>query len=129
MRQHGSVSLWIGWAASENTLDDYVRETYPPGDDGPISAFARDFNIRFYDEGFREAEFIPDAVSSLRELLAGFSYAEVIAPRLASLHARSLPSDASAVVLLYNFEYAGDVREHRSSSVHVRYMGATRYDR
>ena len=126
MQQKGSVSLWVGRADSGQALDDYVEETHPP-EGGYLSSFARDFRIRYYDEDFREAEVLVEPASGIRQMLDGFSYAEIVGPRFEQHYGKPLPCGLNAVVLIYNFSYGVEVEEARTPLLRLHFVGVSSY--
>src|SRR5262245_48363957 len=52
------VSVWVGQFASEEAVDAYTAEQYDEDrDDEPISPFAADIGLKFYDHDFMEVHF------------------------------------------------------------------------
>jgi hypothetical protein len=49
--------FWLARFPDRTKLDDYLRETIPYPEDGPISRFAADQHQKFYDHDFVFAEF------------------------------------------------------------------------
>src|SRR5215831_20431985 len=105
MEEEGVVSLWIGTAASEPSLDALVMTSYSDDGDFLGSEFSRAFEIAFYDEGTLEAECRGTSTRHIGELLKGASYDDVIIPRFATVGA--LDRDANCAILLYNYRHAG----------------------
>jgi hypothetical protein len=124
MREEGAVSLWVGQADSEESLDAYLLTRY--SDDGDLipSPFARDFSTGYYDEDFREAQYYESPSRSILELLRGFSYDDVIIPKFVQLLGELLAEEVNAVVCLYNFRHEGSVEPATGGAVRLRYMGA-----
>ena len=127
-RRDKHVSLWVGRADSASSLDAYLKVGFSEDGDLIPSTFAKDFGIKSYDEDFREARFYDVPSRSLRELLTGFSYDNLIIPKFIELCGSSLAADANAVILLYNFEYNEGRQESPESSVKMRYLGAITID-
>jgi hypothetical protein len=126
MQEEGLVSLWVGRAESADALDAYVQEAYT--DDGDFaSAFATDFGIEYYDEDFREAHYHVRSSRSVRDLLKGHSYEEVIIPRFVDSVGESSPEDVNAVILLYNFKHDSGVRMHDGGAVKMQFLGTVAY--
>jgi len=124
MQEEGVVSLWIGQADSSDALDAYMQTGYSDDGDFIPSPFAKDFGIRYYDEDFREAQHYEKPSRSVRELLRGYSYDDVVIPKFVQLLGESFPEEVNAVVMLYNFKHDGNVQANTGGAVKLRYMGA-----
>jgi hypothetical protein len=127
-RRDKYVSLWVGQADSAASLDEYLKVEFSEDGDVIPSVFAKEFVIKSYDEDFREARVWDVPSCSLRDLLTGFSYDDIIIPKFTKLCGPSLASDANTVIVLYNFEYAEGRQEGIGSSVKVRYLGTVKLD-
>lgn len=98
MEEENKVSVWIGNFNSVAEFKKYVEEAYD--DDGEMtSPFLTDFEIDYYDEDLKEAEFSTDA--NKKELLEGFSYSENF---ISQIPAEAL-ENSNSYLFLYNFEY------------------------
>jgi len=76
------VSVWVGSFESRSDLDAYLHPFYSPGpetDDLPLSAFAADIGLPWYDEDFLEADCCPAPIGTLASALDGFSYSSSFA--------------------------------------------------
>ncbi|MED0714267.1 immunity 22 family protein [Aeribacillus composti] len=65
----------------------------------------------YYNEDFRKVEFYDEPSNDLRVLLEGFSYDEEIIPKFIEFCGDRLNQEANSVLLLYNFQYNGNVNE------------------
>lgn len=128
MREDRVVSLWVGQANSPDALDQYLQTGYTEDGDFIPSQFARDFGIRFYDEDFREAQYFEAPSQSVQSVLKGFSYDDVIVPRFTHLCGELFSEPVNAVLLLYNFEYKGEVDANAGGAVSMRYVGSVTMD-
>lgn len=127
MEKEGFVSLWVGNVQSSEELDRLLAVSYSDEGDFIPSIFAKHFNIRRYDDAVREAEYYEEASDDLNQLLEGFSYDEEIIPKFTSLVQEGLTNDFNAIVLLYNFEYTGEIVEATIQSNYFRFLGAVEY--
>ncbi|PWK14251.1 immunity 22 family protein [Tumebacillus permanentifrigoris] len=127
MQKEGFVSLWVGNIKTSEELDNLLRISYTEDGDLIQSIFASKFHIERYDDAFREAELYDDTDNSLSRLLEGFSYDDVIVPKFASLLGEQLNKRYNAAILLYNFQYNGDVKEATVGSSHVEFLATTEY--
>jgi hypothetical protein len=124
MQEEGVVSLWVGHVNSEEALDAYLLTRYSEDGDLIPSPFARDFRTGYYDEDFREAQYYESPSRSIRELLRGFSYDDVIIPKFVQLFGELLAEEVNAVVCLYNFRHEGGVEPATGGAARLQYMGA-----
>jgi hypothetical protein len=127
MEKEGFVSLWIGNVQSSEELDRLLAVSYSDEGDFIPSIFAKHFNIRRYDDAVREAEYYEEASDDLNQLLEGFSYDDEIVPRFTALVQEGLANDFNAIVLLYNFEYTGEILEATIQSNYFGFLGAVEY--
>jgi hypothetical protein len=111
MEKEGFVSLFIGNSKSYKDLRNYILNSYTEDGDLLSSEFEKDFNIDYYNEDFREVEYYDEPSNDLRVLLEGFSYDEEIIPKFIELCGERLNQEANSVILLYDFQYNGNVNE------------------
>jgi hypothetical protein len=127
MEKEGFVSLWVGNVQSLEELDRLLAVSYSDEGDFIPSIFAKHFNIRRYDDAVREAEYYEEASDDLTQLLEGFSYDDEIVPRFTALVQEGLANDFNAIVLLYNFEYTGEIVQATIQSNYFGFLGAVEY--
>lgn len=119
----GVMSVWIGRFTSADAFERYLEELYDD-DEAPLSAFAADTQLGFYDHDFLEAEYYgPDDVdveTMLRPLSFSRSFLEAVVSR-----ASELAMSGNAVLLLFDHDYTlpPDVN---SKTVH--FVGTFPYD-
>lgn len=123
MEKEGFVSLFIGHSNSYDELQNYILVSYSEDGDAIPSQFEKDFNIDYHDEDFREVEFYDEPSDDLRVLLEGFSYDEEIIPKIIEICGERLNQEANSVILLYNFQYHGNVNEANQ----FRFLGTIQY--
>ncbi|MED0703749.1 immunity 22 family protein [Aeribacillus composti] len=124
MEKEGFVSLFIGNSKSyKDLLQNYILNSYTEDGDLLPSEFEKDFNIDYYNEDFREVEFYDEPSNDLRVLLEGFSYDEEILPKFIELCGERLNQEANSVILLYNFQYNGNINEKNQ----FRFLGTVQY--
>ena len=123
MEKEGFVSLFIGNSKSYKDLQNYILNSYTEDGDLLPSEFEKDFNIDYYNEDFRKVEFYDEPSNDLRVLLEGFSYDEEIIPKFIELCGERLNQEANSVILLYNFQYNGNVNEKNQ----FRFLGTVQY--
>lgn len=132
MQRKGYVSLWFGDVDCSGALEDFLKTTYTEDGDLIPSRFMDTYQISRYDEGFREAEYFERHLSSVRDLLSGFSYDEQIIPRFISIVGENAPFPVNAVLLLYNFYVDRDITQHQPSpkanGVDMQFIGCVEYE-
>ncbi len=127
MQKEGFVSLWLGKINSSEELDNLLEITYTEDGDFIPSIFAWSFDIERYDDAVREAEFYDDDDNLLGRLLEGFSYDEVIIPKITSLCGEQLQSNYNAVILLYNFKYEGNKMKTTINTSNLEFLSVVEY--
>jgi len=121
------VSIWVGSFESRSDLDAYLHPFYSPGpdtDDLPLSAFAADVGLPWYDEDFLEADRFLTPIGDLAAELEGFSYSSSFAAAVATAVHGAAPFNT--FVLLYGYDHsccAGPPNPTR-----VRFLGTYPYD-
>jgi hypothetical protein len=124
MNEDGTVSLWLGNAPSREAFDEALDVQFSEDGDFLGSRFSRAFNIGYYDEGLKEAEYREQPATDLQALLEGVSYADVVIPRF--LTAISAPIAANCFVLLYDYRHVAPHDWAADGSV-FRYAGSVKY--
>jgi hypothetical protein len=123
LEKEGYVSLFIGNLSSFEELENYVMQSYTEDGNLVNSEFGKDFNIEYYDDDFREVEFHNEPSRDLRVILKSFSYDEKIIPEFIGICGEHLDQEANSVILLYNFDYDGNVKESKQ----FRFLGTLQY--
>jgi hypothetical protein len=117
----GKVSIWLGNLSDKQELDEYMEEQYE-NDDAPISQFAGECGVGWYDHDFVESEI--GAPRPVRELLQNFSYASSFAEAAAELAAKAGITTASCAVVLYNVAYDGS----KTGPCRLTFLGCLEYE-
>lgn len=116
MEQDGKVSLWLGKTASKAALDQILLEVF--NDDGDsTSQFMEAFHIDYIDPQFQEVfRYEALALNSKQSIFEGCSYIESFLGQIPETSWESYNS----VILLYSFEYGGEVR----SALNLNFVGS-----
>ncbi|MEO0838325.1 MAG: immunity 22 family protein [Cyanobacteria bacterium J06643_5] len=125
MEEIGTVSLWLGKTNSPESLENILQIFYSEDGDFEGSVFTRAFGINFYDDDFREAEFLEESYNNIDNLLEDFSYDNIIIPRFSAVIS-PLQQRFNTVVLLFNFRYSGTIEEWEET-VYLKYFGSVSY--
>ena len=101
------VSVWVGLFGSQQAVDEYIVEQYDDDrDDEPISPFAADISLTFYDHDFIETHheqgLSRKGVAVFLEHSYGQSFGEETWKAAKSLHV----GEFDTVFLLYGYNHA-----------------------
>lgn len=124
MRDKDICHFWVG-QVPEEVASDYFFETYDEkGDEKPISAFARDQGVVWYDHDFLEYGW--GTAHTIQELVSGYSYSDQWADELARRIA------AAGLTGINFFVFISQDKIERPQSVEgvgywLRYMGTIEY--
>ncbi|WP_243523049.1 immunity 22 family protein [Bacillus pseudomycoides] len=129
MEKEGVVSLWLGNMESQDFLEDYFSIKYTDDGDSIASSFIKDFQICMYDidEDFIEKEFYLKRSDHLETLLAGCSYEEVVIPQMKRFTSNILEMKYNTIIMIYNYEYSGEITNINENLYAMRYIGAVSY--
>lgn len=129
MEKEGVVSLWLGNMESQDFLEDYFSIKYTDDGDSIPSPFIKDFYICMYDidEDFIEKEFYLERSDNLEALLAGCSYEEVVIPQMKKSASNILEMKYNTIIMIYNYEYSGEITIKNEGSYTMKYIGAVPY--
>lgn len=107
MENNGSVSLWVSDEADEIRVESAFEVDYTEDGDWISPPFAKAFGFVRFNPATREANVLPSSTNSVRQAVAGCSYASLIAERFAQVVGELLPYRSASVALLYDFEFSG----------------------
>jgi hypothetical protein len=124
-RERNRFALGRGGRSLE-ALEDYLSPEYRNGSRAP-SQFEQDFHLQPFDEDGREAEIFDQKLDRLSDLLAGFSYDEVIIPRFTEAFGNRVEPPANAVVLLYRYKQDWCETSRSGQAVALSFIGAVSY--
>lgn len=129
MEREGYVSLWIGNSKSDEELLEYVELAYTDDGDFLPAQFLKDFNIDIddFDEDFIERVCLDKEANSITELISGCSYEDVVIPKYENLINKVSSVKFNAGILLYNFEYDGNVKAVNNKDYQFKFIGAVEY--
>lgn len=130
MEKEGYVSLWIGDVLSDEMLEEYLEVGYDDDGNGEKSAFLQDYEIELYDfdEDFAERIFCDEKTEELSKLLEGCSYEEIILPKFNELFSQNENEKFNSAILLYNFEYKGNVKMYEQENCKFEFIGLVQYE-
>lgn len=129
MEREGYVSLWIGNTKSEDELLEYVELVYTDDGDCLPSQFLKDFNIDIddFDDDYIERVCLEQNVSSITELISGCSYEDIVIPKYEKLTDCVSIVKCNAGILLYNFQYDGNVKSVNNKDYAFKFIGSVEY--
>ena len=125
MEKYGMVSLWCGVFENENLFNEFVDINYTEDGDDIPSKVVDHFEIDDYDEDFSEIGYFNEKQNDFQKILKGFSNDDIILSKLNKKH-----SDIyyNSIILLYNFEYSGNIKEYKDSNNNqLHYIACVRY--
>lgn len=130
MEKEGYVSLWVGNALSDEMLEEYLEVGYDDDGNGEKSAFLHDYEIELddFDEDFVERIFYDEELEELSKLLEGCSYEEIILPQFNEMFAENKNEKFNSAILLYNFEYTGNIKMHGQKNCNFKFIGSVQYE-
>lgn len=130
MEKEGFVSLWIGNISSQNLLDEYTELIYTDKGEWLPSSFLADYNINIddFDEDFIEKVCYENDINTLKELINGCSYEDIIIHRFLNLVGDKLPKEINSAILLYNLVYDANEKKANNKKTTFRYIGAVQYN-
>lgn len=127
MRKDDYVSLWLGNLDSPKSLEKYLKIKYTRDGDMIPSKFAKTFGIDRYDDDFREAKYFEEFQSEISEIFENFSYDHIIIKYFKNLVGDKLDKNYNTVILLYNFEYEGEINDYCEGNEFITFIGKTKY--
>jgi hypothetical protein len=122
------VSIWVGHATSADELENYLSFRFTEDGDAIPCPFGRAFGINWFDEDFREASVRETPCNSIEELLRQHSYGREIAAAVRLQVGEQLRLEANAVVMLFDFQYAGEVIDVNADGVTLRFLGVFQFE-
>lgn len=97
---------------SDRELLEYVDLLYTDDGDYVQSPFLKDFDIDIddFDEDYIERVCLDEVVNSIDSLISGCSYEDVVIPQYEKIVKGVSIVKYNAGILLYNFEYDGNIK-------------------
>ncbi|URZ02148.1 immunity 22 family protein [Clostridium felsineum] len=129
MEREGYASLWIGKSKSEDELSEYVELVYTDDGDHLPSKFLQDFNIDMddFDEDYIERVYLEKGTNSITELISGCSYEDVVIQKYENLVDGVQSVKINAGILLYNFQYDGNIKNLNNKDYKFKFIGSVKY--
>ena len=129
MEKEGYVSLWIGILESDEKLLEYVELVYTDDGEWLPSQFLQDFNIDIddFNEDCIERVCLEKEVNSIIKLISGCSYEDIVIPKYEKLVDRVSTVKFNAGILLYNFQYDGNVESVNNKGYEFKFIGSVEY--
>ncbi|MFC3926744.1 immunity 22 family protein [Clostridium punense] len=91
------------------------------------SKFARIFGIDRYDDDFREAKYFKEPLNNINKILENFSYDHILIKYFKGVVGDNLTQNYNTIILLYNFDYDGEIREYSNGNEMISFIGKTKY--
>ncbi|WP_027643802.1 immunity 22 family protein [Enterocloster clostridioformis] len=120
------ASLWLCSTSSEKVLREYVHIDYDKVENEEIPfELGCDFLISWYDEDFLEISYKPNIKGW--DLLEGHSYMKDLLPKLIDKFQDVMDDKFNSVILIYNLDYDGSVREIENQYGYFKFVGSFEY--
>ena len=125
-RKDNYVSLWLCKVNSEQKLEEYVDLDYDRVENDEIPfELGCDFLISWYDEDFLEISYRPEDKGW--DLLKEHSYMEDLLPGLIERFQDEMDDKFNSVILIYNLDYDGNVKEVENQYGYFKFIGSFKY--
>ena len=125
-RKDNYVSLWLCKVNSEQKLEEYVDLDYDKVENDEIPfELGCDFLISWYDEDFLEISYRPE--DNGWDLLKEHSYMEDLLPGLIERFQDEVDDKFNSVILIYNLDYDGNVKEVENQYGYFKFIGSFKY--
>ena len=125
-RKDNYVSLWLCKVNSEQKLEEYVDLDYDKVENDEIPfELGCDFLISWYDEDFLEISYRPEDKGW--DLLKEHSYMEELLPGLIERFQDEMDDKFNSVILIYNLDYDGNVKEVENQYGYFKFIGSFEY--
>lgn len=125
-RKDNYVSLWLCKVNSEQKLEEYVDLDYDKVENDEIPfELGCDFLISWYDEDFLEISYRPEDKGW--DLLKEHSYMEDLLPGLIERFQDEMDDKFNSVILIYNLDYDGNVKEVENQYGYFKFIGSFKY--
>ena len=125
-RKDHYVSLWLCKVNSEQKLEEYVDLDYDKVENDEIPfELGCDFLISWYDEDFLEISYRPEDKGW--DLLKEHSYMEDLLPGLIERFQDEMDDKFNSVILIYNLDYDGNVKEVENQYGYFKFIGSFKY--
>lgn len=128
MKNEAVVSIWLGSFNCYEDLQKYIEVKYTEDGDSIDSKFEKDFKIDYYDEDFREVNFLEKSSDSFTYILQEHSYFNSIISNYTKCSNDKLERTYNSVILVYNFSYEEKVKEIQDSNKLIEFIGSVEYD-
>lgn len=130
MEHEGYVSLWVGNVKTDDDRFDYINLMYSDDGSEVTSNFLEDFNIDpdEFDEDFVESEHFEEKRAKVANILSGCSYDYNIIPRFIDLIGETLTSKYNCAILLYNFQYKGNIKSVEKTNYDFLFLGSVKFN-
>jgi hypothetical protein len=119
--EYKNVDVWVGNFVDEDAAEAYFEEDYSGDDDTPISLFARDQGVNFYDHDFMEFDRCEPS-NDIELLLKGHSFAGSYIEAVRIAYQAAGAPEATFKLLMFNREI-GNPRSVSSDERRLTYLG------
>lgn len=127
MEHEGTVSIWLGKCVDIKDLQHYLQVNYSKFGDYLNSKFEMDFKFECFDEDLKEINFIERDSDSFSDIIKDQSFSENIISDYGKKFTDKLDREYNSIILLYDFNYDGSIKEASGDNVYVKFVGSFKY--
>jgi len=127
MEYEGIVSIWLAKCADIKDLQHYLQVNYSNFGDYLNSKFEKDFNVHCFDEELKEINFIGRDSDSFSDIMRDQSFSQNVVLDYSKNFSDKLDRKYNSIILLYNFNYDGSIKEAQDNNVYVKFIGSFKY--
>ena len=117
--------FWVGEFADRRAAEKYFAEQYDD-DDTPLSEFARDQGVRWYDHDFMESSGFSKAAKPVVKLAKGHSYHEQWAEELAR-RANEAGLTGANLLIFISRDQIKKAKSVKGKEYSLHYLGTIEY--
>ena len=129
MEKEGVVSIWLGESDSIKDFQQYVQVYYSEEGNFINSKFEKDFDIECFDEDLREMNHLEQSSKSFSLILSNHSFCESIISNYILKFNDTLDIEYNCIILIYDFDYKGFIKEVSHSKMFIKFIGAIDYSK
>lgn len=129
MRDLGIVSVWAGRVDSSEQLEGLLNREYDEDGDASPAELCEGLGLPEYgfSQDLEESNFRGEQTQSLKVLLEGHSYWELVLPRLEELVGPELAQPANAIYMVCDYKHKAPEARFRKGSAEFWFVGSVSY--
>ena len=127
MEKEAVVSIWLGKSDSINEFQQYLQAYYTEEGNFVDSKFQRDFHIDCFDEDLKEMNYLEQSTNLFSLIVSNHSFCESIISNYIKEWDDELDIEYNSIILLYDFDYMGGIKEGNHKGLIIKFIGAIDY--